>query len=852
MAKHDVEEGKASPAEDPDCGEDVPLLTKVKSRLEHVTTTLQDLRNKKLAKKYQDDVQVALRGAFWVSMIALPLVLQEETIPGLTYLVDNGIYNSTVVVMFVYTIQKSVGQTIQLAWQGAVGTFFASFAIWLMFGFFPGGVTDASAPHVFWIGAGCGVAFTFFMLWLNVSLLAQVFALNWFAGHFMAFMHPDKDSSAYSQNFTFHTKGTAASSTVVSVAGFMFAVLAVVLPYPILAIWKAQEIATNLTKETCAIWEQSAMFYCGSSGGQYPRDMLAYHLHRVQDQQIGMLHGHIENAWWECLGFGKWQRTRMALKKYEAVLIENHDRLCCIMGSLLHETFDEGHIELMEPVKPYVQDVMTESGHLYHIVTAAAISGGIKSALEEETMKDSIMKTRSAITELTHAFQRTKMEKGAADIDVDQFGEHSFCFNICAYGRLACEFADGLVANDQVAHDLRLRWSSAVAELCDPQVLFDAQHLNFVARCGIMLCICWLLGYYGYPERGIKPADANMAETAAVLMSRLGGSVVAKNLDRLQGLVLGTIFGQTVYALFGWCEWWGHCLIITSIFVWTSATLYMYFSSDRWATVGCLLAAFGSSNFIKPCRTLGQQDPTGAYRSVMDCVVAIFIIIIVDTALSGERPTVKAYEAYVEFWECLRTRVDDLLDPNVKGTSSDTKQVMLPMIEWCATMNAQAIEEPRFWRVPWKKNTYADGVACAKKLRLALSGMEYAIADHPGEPKGPVCQAVQVLPSFGKIRTCVRSQMDQVESLIGIFSDTKFHDMDEVVEADSMQCWLDEVNAAVKELVGEAIASKSFPSGCEYDTLEDDSTCEVSLLVACIIHLMEMLDDLQHALLRAA
>merc|ERR1719311_298754 len=176
-----------------------------------------------------------------------------------------GLINTTAVVLFVFTLYKSVGETVCFAWQGMIGTFACTLLIWLMFQIFPGGVTPDAPPHYFWCGVALGLTFTIAMLGLNVSLLAQVFALSNFAYFYMSFMLGQSDG--FSSGWEINTKGLAVSNLLVSLVGVTLAIVASLLPSPILLIRKAQTSAEALTSDTLNLWSHAVKVFL-SEGNQ--------------------------------------------------------------------------------------------------------------------------------------------------------------------------------------------------------------------------------------------------------------------------------------------------------------------------------------------------------------------------------------------------------------------------------------------------------------------------------------------------------------------------------------------------------------------------------------------------------
>merc|ERR1719380_333152 len=202
-----------------------------------------------------------------------------------------------------------------------IGTFFCSLTIWLMFQTCPGGVTLEEPAYHFWCGIGIGLAFTILMLGLNVSLLAQIFGLANFAYFYMSFMKGH--AAGFSSGWEIDTKGAAVSNVMVSLVGVTLAIVASLLPSPILLIRKAQTSAEALTSDTLNLWSHAVKVFLSESNQEYEKDGMSVCRDGLQ-ASVGNLGYAIENAWWECFGMGPWQRVRSALTRHRNRIMENH------------------------------------------------------------------------------------------------------------------------------------------------------------------------------------------------------------------------------------------------------------------------------------------------------------------------------------------------------------------------------------------------------------------------------------------------------------------------------------------------------------------------------------------------
>jgi hypothetical protein len=636
---------------------------------------------------------------------------------------------------------------------------------------------------------------------------------------------------------------------MVSFLGVSLAIIASLLPTPILLIWKARTGAEVLITETCNLWSRSVKVFLSEGNEEYEKDTLAKSRDGLQGS-MGALAYSVENAWWECLGMGPWQRTRRTLSTFHQRLAENHDRLPSILYACKHNDGSQGHFDVMNPLKTQIEELMAHSQILYQKATVAAVAGGIADQEENASMVESVKKTEESIETLTRAFQKTKADLGMPMVNTDQMDEHVFCFNLCSHARIACDLANDFIES-------RKKGNQSAAEAPDVMLLFrpSLPFWAFTVRNSITLIACFLVGYIGFPwprASLVLPGSGGPACTAAILLTTFKPSMV-KNLDRLNGVVLGNIVGQLVYCALGWCTWWGYLGICTALFVWVTGTLYMYYNSAKYGVVGCLLAAFGSAAFLQGC-TNDFADPKKAYYGIVECVVAIFIVLIVDAVLSSSRSSDLAYEALLDFWKTLRSSVEGILDPN-RHTEKADHGALLAKVGTCQMLSQEAIDEPRWWRTPWRKFAYADAIACSTKLRLALKTMEDSIPgqDDEGskEASSEAFDKMLALESFRKIREGVSGKLEQLERFIKVFVHEKEGKMPDFKHPSELRQWSVEVAAAVEEFMTEAIAKNCF-SPEESTTLEDDDTCEVSLFLSSLDEMMTAMRAFQHSLLRYA
>merc|ERR1719327_2312534 len=170
-------------------------------------------------------------------------------------------------------------------------------------------------------------------------------------------------------------------------------------------------------------------------------------------------------------------------------------------------------------------------------------------------------------------------------------------------------------------------------------------------------------------------------------------------------------------------------MLCLSLFFWNFVTLLIRFDSATYGGLGLLLAAFGSGNFLLGCIPAGSTfDTAPAYFSIINVIVAIFIVIFVDLALAPGRASKFATEAFRDAVKTLRKSLDELLDvtePNVRVKSGGLGGA----IAGAKSLGAEAWEEPRFWRTPWLNALFNKACQTLVDLRVTMTAMEYSVTD---------------------------------------------------------------------------------------------------------------------------
>jgi len=798
---------------------------------------------------FGEHFELAFRGAMFVLICGSPFILKPGMVAGTDIMRDLGWFTPGVAVYFIYTLYLTTGQTLYFAWGGILGTLLATIDIWVMYGFFPTGVTKDSPDHVLYIGLANGILFVAGLLFLNFDLLTQIFALCTFVWYWMAFMEPG--SEKFSKNFTIRADGVAVAGLIVACFGCLGAVAVSMVPYPMWAMTKARSSATGICRELCETWEAVIGFYCADEASPYEQAMVMKNMRELNDQ-VDSLPGHISNSWWECAGMGSWQKARTLMMKLDAVARENYDRIVSCLDVCMGEEFEAGsaHMNLMKKMKAPLLKIVAESRDVFLICVEIACEGKMTDAQKTE-LETQVQDVKDAVAAATKAFHDTKTALNLNEVTLDMADEHAFCLSVCAFGRITCDYAEDLINDKNGTKPIpNLADGSGIMGTFDSAVIFDARHSNSALRNACSILIAFAIGYFGY-GKVLLSENASIASTTCILLSSAVGSAIAKNLGRLQGVVLGTVVGKLIWAIAGWCTWWGYIALCAALFGWNLLCLYVYYDSPKYGGIACLLAAFGSGNFLVGCTDplTATFDPAGPYYEIINVVISIGVMIFVDMLLAPGRASDMCCQTYMDAFKNLRKSLDELFDPSEPNVRVHTGKLG-GLISGARALGSEAYEEPRYWRLGWKNDLFQEACDTLSNLRVTMTAMEYSVTEggKAGGEKTKIFMMVLNKPQFQTIKTALYEKLDLMEKLAGIFAHETSAAFPALSDPRCQQDFKSDMEKSLKEVLKDV--NKAIAKAKE-ETLENDQACQVSFCLSGFLMMMDQIESLQNAVLRA-
>lgn len=815
-------------------------------------------------ERFADNAEFSFRSACCALAIALPFILPKGTFALAEWAKARGFYTRNTVLMFILTVDKTAGETLANAFAGTLGSILSVLNSSLMHWVIRGGVTPDTPWFVLIAVVAYGVAFVWMVLWLNFEMNTRIFCLLTFAYHWMDFLNPFSGECRPTM-----ICGPTMGEIVSAMVACALAVLCNLVPTPVLALRRARVNSKECTGALTRAWLDFSAYFCGTHSSDYRHDRLVTDLQKIREA-LDSIDGLLINSWYELGWLQSVRNIRESITRLRRSLQECSDRLFCMWNTCLQESFGGVHDDLMPRLWPHVYRVLVEGGRLLTHTTEVACGGRVFDS-EEPSLRDASERTRAAVANLAIKFREAKATLGVESITEELLDEQNFLLHVSAFGRVAADLAEDLLAKKSSLRPLPA--AEDPASIFERTTLSDRVHLSFATRSLVTILLGFLLGIFGYSKTLLK-YDAGIAAFAALLVRKSVGSSGARNLQRLRGVVVGTAVGHVTYAMVGWCVWWGYLFMAASLFLWVGASLLAHHDAVRaggvgaglavghsaaGASAGLLSAYFGADGMMEHCteQVYTVLDVLGrSYYVIIDSLVAVGLAFLVDTLLAPEPASQLAAKAYGEVWHCLSSALSDVLDPKaveVKMHSSESAH----KLRVAEILGHQADREPRYWRLPWRSSLYSDAMQSAVRLRMSLCGMECSVLEggRYGAGKAEKIRRLTSLQTFAAMRRVAQEEMDHMESLVDqvISKETgdfmralgnpflKRNFIAEYMQATRM--FIQEANK-LPEVSSEKLASNS--------SLENDVATQACLLLSCVASMVAEAQTLRSSVLQWA
>ena len=217
--------------------------------------------------------------------------------------------------------------------------------------------------------------------------------------------------------------------------------------------------------------------------------------------------------------------------------------------------------------------------------------------------------------------------------NVNQFeGEFYYIYNVAAYARIVDDYAKDVLEKTGSIHfdDMCSTIIDAAKSKFTPQL--DKDSVDFMLRQSVTIIGAFFVGTVS----GLA-YTADIPATCALVMTKSVGATVEKSLSRLQGIMMGYLFGgillqvacYTKLATAGYAQW-------VLIFGFQALTNYLYYAGSKLSTLGMFCAAFGAKQICRTCtadmNTI-DRDTLKATVANMSGVVFVFLGLFISTVV---------------------------------------------------------------------------------------------------------------------------------------------------------------------------------------------------------------------------
>lgn len=688
------------------------------------------------------NADLALRAGLLVALCAMCW-----WIPSLNWLTEQGWSLHYAITVFAFTFAMDVGSTMKYASHTCIGTFVAICNGLFMFSWYPDGVTENKADSASTFALAHFIIVTIIYVTLNWPMLMRMFAMYLQCYFTMCFLNPNSKVHFAHNLYDIAMRDGLVAPLVGTIIGCTISVALSIFPHPLSSFASAQDLAMETSWEMGRLWEEMVAYHTGGR-----KTLEASALSAEADRlyaRIGSLEARARTCWWECFDLGHLGRVRAHIFRLCRSFGYLTDWLHGGASALGHENFDKSHVELMNALRKDLSALSNRSWAILHDATRAAVSGEM-STQDEKRLREGLEALNAAQDTLSTAFARARRRiYGHNGLAHDATGEHLFIFAINSYSRCVTEYALYLLEAIPLREDApsslsggRRFWqrteegtsiiqalSGGIRDCVDRKVLFSWDHLRQSARITLAYLAAFFIGLNGI-RNILGDYTSSLPSTTVFLLAfdGLGGAAFVKKFVRFQGMAVGTVVGQLMFAMLVRCTVSGIVTGALAVLVFEFFAFYCHFSSESFSYTGLLMATFAADQMLSGCNKL-QDSPWEVYQTLLDQVVAIVCVIVSDFLLAPPSPSRLAVQAYGEASAVAHIAMAELLLPEKTGTFSLHRNELFSRLDVAEARGAEARLEPRFIRTPWREELWQPIVRHGFRLAQKLVLMEYIAAE---------------------------------------------------------------------------------------------------------------------------
>mmetsp|Transcript_29844 Transcript_29844/g.64595 ORF Transcript_29844/g.64595 Transcript_29844/m.64595 type:complete len:853 (+) Transcript_29844:2-2560(+) len=503
----------------------------------------------------------------------------------------------------------------------------------------------------------------FFFLISKASRNTIMFGMSWHVFWMMSLMNPAVGIQRSETGSWLSRHGSDTMAVLVTTClGVVFAVAATFIPGArLLNTNQLYDECLSLTDSVTNVWKSSAEYLLGGERSAR-RYQVAKSIQNLTDKNTDV-NDHIAGAWWETFDIAHFGNRRQMLGLFASVAAESRTLLEVVKKCILSETFEGEHIDFSKKVSAEAFDLVGSTSALMWLCVQASADGKLdETEVKQITAQVNLVKENEM--QLLKAFQSAK-----PSVSDDLADEQIFVFTLGLWARKIREFANRLINMlGQGKSSMHLRLFRAICNGVQATWRFrdmsDKEHVKYAMRNWLSISVCFILGYYLHGSIFTR-YNATMSSTLTLLFVKEGSHIVEyeKSTHRLLGVTLGNSLPILVAALTGFFA----CLSMprflfqaTTTFLYCFAWMFMYYNSDMWGYVSCLVAGFGVYKLMEPCAgDATETEFANKYMALGNVVVAILLQAFLHSMMSKTGPQqlflVTIKETGAEVVTCIKT-----------------------------------------------------------------------------------------------------------------------------------------------------------------------------------------------------
>lgn len=668
-------------------------------------------------------------------------------------------------VLVLWTMGRSIGETVSGLWDAVIGTVVAFFWIWLIEGVSPNGIHTGDPSEKWMFGVAYLVFTTFIMMFGTWRNGMRVWCLSYHMGNMMAWLTPTERGvdDGYSHHFQIKFDGAAFGYVIVTLFAAVVTILALSLPTPRMAHRIALRDMSNSVNSFDSLFRCLVKLYCGhTNSADSDLQRCKIFEHNMEGDLAG-LQTQIDASWWEHFDMGQFADIRKALSKHATVQQGLMEISCSILECLSSLPTTDDTTKLRSQIEPSM-DYLVESTLTLYQTCYKAMENGAVDEQEANEMTEKIGVVEDDIDKLSKSFRTAAAELAGQGFCKQQEmfrSDWEMVFLLCSLSRMIAD-----TAKDTAARNPRTS-VSAVQALFSFNIfrgVTDQDHLEFAFRNSLSLAACWVIGYNGVFGL-LAPHTAGIATNASLLMSTAVGSALKKNMGRVQGLVLGTTVGTLMYGAVisqGCQEAMYFFLGYGLTFVLGTASFFLFVSCKENSFIFYLFGGFAAQRLLSPCTSeITETDLAGFFKNILCAIICVSILATVDLAMTpsaGKLAQQKAVGLARSISHCITLIMKDMQAPQ----AAYRKVALRSEINDVAAKAIEGAAEPRLMSQPFNGGLYSLVVDKTRRILIQILTYRWAIRhsasstldDAPASRKKgdsaifPIFEACKVMPSL--------------------------------------------------------------------------------------------------------